>query len=120
MIYHDWIQQNYPTPESAQAQCVEACAAMRLVFPELKEKNGTVYSLDNLDNMSGVHPKEYPHRWLLDEQGEIIDPTVSQFCLLGELLYREMDISEGMWRCRGCGEWQTGFDKYFCGCKWSE
>jgi hypothetical protein len=92
---------------------------MRLVFPELKEKNGVVFSFQNADNLSGVHPKEYAHRWLATEDGEIVDPTVSQYCLLGDLQYREIDGSKGVWRCRGCGDWQTGPDNYFCGCKWS-
>jgi hypothetical protein len=119
MTYQDWIWQHYPTSDSALAQCVEACAAMRLVFPELKEKNGVVYSFVNRDNIPGGNPKEYPHRWLVTSTGEIIDPTVLQYELLGDLHYREMDVSQGMWRCRGCGDWQTGIDNYFCGCKWS-
>jgi hypothetical protein len=124
LIYREWIiNRHLHIPEVAQAKCVETCKDMQEVFPELSIVKGVVFSHTNLDNY-GDTPTEYPHCWLIDKNGGIVDPTRSQFILLGKLEYKShTDAVEFIDKCRGCG---TYFDSrnsklsHYCGeCKWS-
>tara|TARA_R110002124_G_C8974544_1_gene515750 strand:+ start:12602 stop:12901 length:300 start_codon:yes stop_codon:yes gene_type:complete len=63
--YSDWIEENYPTPESAENQCNNAVSLMMGKFPELKLCVG---------KFNGIF-----HCWLEDLEGGIIDPTIKQF-----------------------------------------
>jgi hypothetical protein len=91
---------------------------MKRDFPELTLKKGYVFSFQNPDNAHPDFPKQYPHAWLVDPSGKIIDPTVLQFCMLGELHYKEAALEDMQSHCEGCGQYCKG---RFCGkCHWSE
>ena len=63
--YQDWVDENYPTKESADNKCNQAVTFMKRKFPELTVCTGKA---------DGVF-----HCWLIDESGGIIDPTAHQF-----------------------------------------
>ena len=57
--------------------------------------------------------------WCKDQEGNIVDPTKSQFNLLKDLQYKELDLSVHHAKCMGCGKYFVGSG--YCGkCKWSE
>jgi hypothetical protein len=97
---------------------------MMQAFPELSRRNGVVFSYENLDNVNPKYPKQYPHAWLVTEKGYIVDPTRSQFDLLGELQYKELDPCNEIRKCMGCGVYYdagVARNSAFCGkCEWSE
>lgn len=70
---------------------------------------------DNIDNF-GEYIKEYPHAWCVNGKNEIVDPTYSQFILIGKLEYKE--LNENAIKCMGCGRYFIPIKK--CGCKYSE
>ena len=89
--YREWMAQNPFGP----GQCREATEAMQAAFPELRRVRGHVY-LWNTD-------KQPPHWWLVDTEGEVVDPTAHQFpTLLG---YEPHDESRGepVGMCAECG-----------------
>jgi hypothetical protein len=92
--YIEWIK-NYQG--DIFRQCVKVCQKMKEYFPELRIAKGLVQIMENC--------KWYEHMWLIDEQNNIIDPTVKQW--LGIIAYRE--IKEGdpypIQHCMNCGEW---------------
>lgn len=100
--YKKWIDQNYPTTESALGNCHQACKAMKQAFPELEQTNGFAHlSYNNV---------EQPHWWLKDSKGNIVDPTYRQF--EGHLIleYQEIDDSHPARnhprrKCCNCGEY---------------
>jgi hypothetical protein len=106
--YEVWMRANVPqTIQGQTAKCVEFCKAMVEQFPELRIKRGVVWSAMNPDNYLDV-AKEYPHMWLLDPTGTIIDPTRMQFALIGWLEYRAFpDEGSTMHRCMYCGKYFT-------------
>ena len=118
--YQDWVCAcGYDDPRYSLAKCVEATEHMQRVFPVLKIKKGVVYSTGNPDNCSDQYPKQYPHQWLEDEYGNIVDPTASQFWLLPNLQYKEVGCSAR--KCMGCGQYFESEYDGFCGeCPWSE
>lgn len=123
-FYFNWIiRSGYYFGDNAMARCVEACEAMQKDFSELTIKKGVVYSETNPDNYSPIHFKEYPHAWLEDQRGNLVDPTISQFELIGVARYREA-VGEGPFlKCMGCGKYfdsQQAGNGCFCGCKFSD
>jgi len=96
-LYQAWIREN--VPENPAGKCREVTRRMREAFPELRRVRG--HFLD----VSG----ERPHWWLLDPDGDILDPTVSQFGLKGppspyRYLPRDEREPEPTGRCLECGE----------------
>lgn len=63
--YIEWISTNYPTPATSKNKCNVAVTEMIRSFAELKLCVGKV---------KGIF-----HCWLVDVEGSIVDPTVSQF-----------------------------------------
>jgi hypothetical protein len=104
--YEQWINANVPRDVFGQAgQCTHFSPLMAKEFPELKIKTGVVWSHENTDNHGKVQ-KQYPHMWLEDPQGNIVDPTVGQFMLLGELVYEEApEDTKVMNKCMNCGRY---------------
>jgi len=69
--YRRWIDENYPTAESANNKCNEAVRFMIARFPELQVQVGLA---------NGVF-----HCWTVDEDRRIVDPTAKQFeCFVGK------------------------------------
>jgi hypothetical protein len=107
-VYKNWMAENVPQDPFLQtAQCTKYVPIMQKVFPELRIAKGVVYSLNNPDNY-GTTLKQYPHMWLVDKDGAIVDPTEMQFWLIGELIYKEFPAdAKTMGRCMNCGEYFT-------------
>jgi len=93
-------------PQSLEGQlgkCVRFTKIMKEEFQELRLVQGYVSSPDNVDNNPYVkHNKQYTHVWLVDSSNTIIDPTVIQYTLLGELHYQEFE-GEYKGNCMECG-----------------
>lgn len=89
--YEKWIKKNVGDPRH---RCAEYTLEMQEVFPELKRIRGHYYA-----------EREYPHWWLEDVDGNIIDPTVEQF-ISADGVYIPWDESqpEPIGRCLNCGE----------------
>jgi len=117
--YTQYMAGTFATDAKGQwNKCLAYCLKMKEEFPELTLKKGYVYSHQNIDNANPGFPRQYPHAWLTDPNGYIIDPTVLQFSLLGELIYVEADMEKLRYRCEGCGQ---HCEHRFCGkCPWSE
>lgn len=102
--YLQWILDLNLTPESAQGKCTIYTPLMAKVFPDLKIKKGVVFSKYNPDNYSDILFKQYPHTWLEDPEGNIIDPTKIQFLNLINLEYKELNGTI-MCKCINCGNY---------------
>jgi len=100
--YAEWIAANVPDPHGT---CRETTEAMQIAFPELKRVRGHYYCW-----VGG----ERPHWWLYDENGDVVDPTASQFGSKGLGHYEEWDETQpeptGM--CPNCGD--HCYDGRFC------
>ena len=70
-MFSNWIDSRYPDYITAVGKCAEACHAMKAAFPDLRLTNGEV------EIIGYTEPRL--HWWLVDEHGDIIDPTVRQF-----------------------------------------
>lgn len=106
--YKNWINQKFPTAESALNQCKEACIEMKKQFPELILTNGLI--------QVGIEKDMRNHWWLRDSNDKIIDPTAHQYNLfnLNIVFYSEIDDNHDLrnftqGRCCNCGE------RYFIG-----
>ena len=99
--YQDWINSHYPTFELAQLKCVEATKKMIKEFPELKLAKGAV----RIEEPHGLPPTLTPHCWCLDENCDIIDPTVKQYFtkILEYTKYDDDNLPTG--KCPNCGEY---------------
>jgi hypothetical protein len=64
-IYKTWINKKFPNEYSCINQCKKGSLAMKKVFPELKIQIG--------------YANHIYHCWLIDKEGNIIDPTAKQF-----------------------------------------
>lgn len=117
--YEIYMSETFPQDPNAQwLKCLEFSTKMNAQFPELTLRKGYVYSLENEDNSSENYSKQYPHAWLTSPTGELLDPTVLQFCLLGKLEYVETEHLQ--FKCMGCGQFQPA-DTEYCGtCEYSE
>ena len=96
MRYAKWIAEN--VKGSALGRCKEVSLEMQKAFPELLLVRGHYY-----DPVWG----ERMHWWLKTEDGEIIDPTKSQFPSKGEAPYIEWieGSKEPVGKCMNCGEY---------------
>lgn len=93
--YREWINKNV---KEVLGTCAEITDKMNKEFPELRRVRGH-YFCTVLGNRE--------HWWLVDECGEIIDPTVGQFPSLGSGVYREWKEGdkEPTGKCINCGEY---------------
>lgn len=92
MTYNEWIEQNYPTPESARNQCAWATQRMVEAFPELIRTRGW-YGWSE-------------HWWCKTADGTIVDPTAKQFRPGGTYKeFREGVDPEPLGKCMNCGDY---------------
>lgn len=94
--YQAWIDQRL-SEASPQAQCAAWTLAMVAAFPELKRVRGHL-------SLSNGHPA---HWWCETPDGEIVDPTVSQFggSVVLAYLAHEEGTPEPNGKCLNCGEY---------------
>lgn len=99
--YRDWIEARLKI-EDPLSKCGVWVEQMKFEFPELKRVRGYVMLNSGL---------ERPHWWLVTRDGDIVDPTVSQFsgyfygsqCRVVE--YNPLDESNPpVGKCMQCGE----------------
>lgn len=92
--YQDWIANNVVDP---QYRCEYWSKEMVKAFPELKRIRG-YFVIHNVNRI--------PHWWLEDVDGNVIDPTSSQFLLSNDCSYEGLDetISQPTGKCINCGE----------------
>ena len=90
--YETWITEYVKNPHLT---CKETTEQMVAVFPELTRVRGHVYLLSG---------RYVPHWWLTTADGEIVDPTASQFS--GIVMYDPWDESEPepVGKCMNCGK----------------
>jgi len=101
--YKRWIDVHYPTAHEALGKCMEASAEMNEAFPELRIAKGAVW-------LQG-HPGERHHAWLVDSQGEVIDPTQLQYTCSGHIIAKREEFPKDhpafMYprkKCPNCGK----------------
>lgn len=95
MDYNEWIKNNIV---DSYGKCAEKTAEMQRVFPELKRIRGHYVC-----PLGGRRQ----HWWLLTAEGEIIDPTASQFLdkgKCGEYIPWDEGQREPVGKCLNCGE----------------
>jgi|AMWB02.1.fsa_nt_gi hypothetical protein len=85
----EWLQNNDP-----HLKCATATLEMVSAFPELTRIRGHVW-------LCGGY--ERPHWWCIDKNGDVVDPTASQFN--GIVMYEPWDESlpEPTGVCANCG-----------------
>lgn len=111
--YESWISDylilmNY----EVLGECKNACTQMKKFFPELTITNGFVQS-PLLENEEGLE-----HWWLKDKEGNIIDPTRSQYEYVEPITYIEIDDNHPARnmprnKCPNCGKYFYGTG-YLC------
>jgi len=84
--YRAWIADYEASRAPVVGQCQKVCNAMRTAFPELELRGGWVRTPLGYDT----------HYWLLTRDGEIIDPTASQFPQLRPEDYEDAGSTEPM------------------------
>ena len=84
-----WLENNNP-----YLKCEEASKLMKLSFPELTRVRGHVLTEHG----------ERPHWWLIDENLNIIDPTASQFKVIGGYIPWDESQPEPTGKCPNCGD----------------
>ena len=67
--YQEWIDNL--TAEEKNGNCDKVTSRMKEDFPELKRVRGHVELT--------FCPEDPPHWWMKTDDGEIVDPTISQF-----------------------------------------
>jgi len=92
--YDTWIKNNI---KDSYGRCSEITEQMVKVFPELVRVRGHYYC---------PYWGERQHWWLVTQNGEIIDPTATQFPSKGMGHYEQWDESkpEPTGICPNCGE----------------
>jgi hypothetical protein len=100
--YAAWIAANVT---EAYGRCREVAEAMAAAFPELVRVRGHYYCWAW---------GERTHWWLIDPEGQIVDPTAEQFPSKGHGVYTPWDESqpEPTGICPNCGEYT--FDGSTC------
>lgn len=112
MSYDDWIaayHERLGGGFKTLGRCQQASREMKAAFPELEIVKGHVHCPEPWGKRG--------HWWLVDPEGNIVDPTAAQFPLIFEYEpYREGDeIRVGT--CMDCGEalrGQPGTHRTFC------
>ena len=101
MTYDEWIEcVGHP-----EGRCKSVTLRMKIVFPELTRVRGHYHCW--------VWGKR-EHWWLIDPDGEIVDPTAAQFPSHGAGIYApwKEGSPEPMGKCLNCGEYV--YDGNFC------
>jgi hypothetical protein len=98
--YQEWINENYPNQVSARLQCEKATLRMLEAFPELKRVRGQIELMD----ATGLYPSKEPHWWLINESGEVVDPTAHQYMKkISQYLPCDESKGEPSGTCPNCG-----------------
>jgi len=90
-VYRQWIIDK--VPKNCHGMCGGTTAMMVADFPELRRVRGHAI----------IRGHRHPHWWCQAEDGEVIDPTESQFGLPVEI-YKEYDGPELISKCLNCGD----------------
>lgn len=100
--YQNWIDNYLLKHKFCNGLCFSATSAMLKCFPELIQVKGYIFN---------IHDKKYNHWWLKTIDNEIIDPTVSQFIIIGDasfIKYEEYcELKYGplpTGKCMDCGK----------------
>ena len=91
--YQQWVN-NWLRNNTPHLKCKEATEEMKITFPELKRIRGHVLT----------EYGERPHWWLVDENDNVIDPTSTQFKIIGGYDAWDESQPEPTGRCLNCGE----------------
>jgi hypothetical protein len=97
-IYQKWIDEHYPTMESALGKCQSATKEMQKAFPWLIRARGLAHTLQG----------EFPHWWLECPIIQmVVDPTQRQF--IGISAWEELPDDDPRCvyprqKCMNCGE----------------
>ena len=96
--YQNYINDLNITYEKAYGNCKKVCEKMNKQFPELILTRGHYYCAVWGERM---------HWWLQTTEGEIIDPTATQFPTKGHGVYDQWDETqkEPTGKCPNCGEY---------------
>lgn len=103
-IYEKWIEEHVKNP---RAQCEEITRNMQNAFPELTRIRGFYCCL-------GWRKSE--HWWLQDKDGNIVDPTKSQFRSQGGGEYEGWSegAKEPTRKCLNCGGYSYDYKQCCC------
>jgi hypothetical protein len=91
--YSQWIREYLSVNKSVLGRCMDAVGKMREEFPELQEVRGHVY----------CQWGKRGHVWCKTEDGEIVDPTQSQFPGLVQYEPWEPGMEVRAGKCMNCG-----------------
>jgi hypothetical protein len=94
--YQAWIDEHYPTQDSARFQCKKAARDLAVAFPELRVVRG--------HSLVCGECRARPHWWCETEEGVIVDPTAHQWFGGIERYERLSSEEEPHGRCMNCGE----------------
>jgi hypothetical protein len=95
LTYSEWIAEYSRRNNGVTlGRCREACSEMREFYPELREVRGHVF----------CQWGQRGHVWLVDESGNIVDPTASQFPEIWRYEEWKLGGSVRVGRCRECGD----------------
>lgn len=100
--YANWIE-NWLKNHDPYLKCAEATNEMIVAFSELKRIRGHVITECG---------HERPHWWLVDENGDIVDPTESQFAFIAMYIPYDESFGEPTGKCPHCGK--LCYDHRFC------
>lgn len=84
--YDEWIADYLVKHPNVRGRCREVCDLMLTNFPELELRGGYSHTTMGCE----------VHYWLLSPDGEIVDPTVSQYGSLRERDYEDMGTTDAM------------------------
>jgi tetratricopeptide (TPR) repeat protein len=103
--YSNWIEK-YRKMNKISNKCRDVTEKMVAEFPELTRKRGIIHLLNTEEN------ETRPHWWCVDPDGEIIDPTASQYPFVLE--YEEWDENHGepTGKCLCCGNFVSDFNTF--------
>jgi len=106
--YKNWIEYYKKREGSVQYKCQGASEEMAKAFPELRQVRGFCY----------VNHWPEQHWWCETEDGEVIDPTASQFDKISRYEEYNVDVHgpEPIGKCLDCGDYVYEDDHYhgFC------
>lgn len=95
--YSDWIKEYLQSHPDVSGLCKKSSNEMVDKYPELTRVRGTVH-LSYAD-------KPIEHWWCIDEDGNIIDPTASQFHFIEKYEERDETQPEPVGECLNCGKY---------------
>ena len=105
--YNLWIENFIKENSKTRGLCGIATEQMVKTFPDLKRVRGHV--------QDALITKPIEHWWCIDYEGNIIDPTASQFNFIISYDERNESLPEPTGECPNCGEYC--YNNHFCCCK---